>query len=64
MLYKSQLQLVLIQEVPEKRLDGEGSPWQLSGVLPLFDPPRHDSAETISRALKLGITVKMLTGKN
>lgn len=32
------------------------------GLLPLFDPPRHDSAETISRALNLGVNVKMITG--
>jgi len=31
-------------------------------VLPLFDPPRHDSAETIRRALNLGVNVKMITG--
>jgi len=28
----------------------------------LFDPPRHDSAETIRRALHLGVNVKMITG--
>lgn len=32
------------------------------GLLPLFDPPRHDSAETIKRALDLGVSVKMITG--
>ena len=32
------------------------------GLLPLFDPPRHDSAETIREALKLGVNVKMITG--
>lgn len=32
------------------------------GLLPLFDPPRHDSAETIRRALHLGVNVKMITG--
>lgn len=31
-------------------------------MLPLFDPPRHDSAETIKRAIELGINVKMITG--
>ncbi|XP_052119350.1 ATPase 10, plasma membrane-type isoform X2 [Arachis duranensis] len=31
-------------------------------LLPLFDPPRHDSAETITRALNLGVNVKMITG--
>ena len=30
--------------------------------MPLFDPPRHDSAETIRRALELGVNVKMITG--
>ena len=30
--------------------------------MPLFDPPRHDSAETIRRALELGVSVKMITG--
>ncbi|KAJ3695543.1 hypothetical protein LUZ60_000920 [Juncus effusus] len=32
------------------------------GPIPLFDPPRHDSAETIRRALDLGVNVKMITG--
>lgn len=30
--------------------------------MPLFDPPRHDSADTIRRALVLGVNVKMITG--
>ncbi|CAK7354212.1 unnamed protein product [Dovyalis caffra] len=50
------------QEVPEKSKDAAGGPWQLVGLLPLFDPPRHDSAETIRRALHLGVNVKMITG--
>ncbi|CAI0438749.1 unnamed protein product [Linum tenue] len=50
------------QEVPEKNKDSPGGPWQLVGLLPLFDPPRHDSAETIRRALHLGVNVKMITG--
>ncbi|KHG19606.1 ATPase 5, plasma membrane-type -like protein [Gossypium arboreum] len=50
------------QDVPEKSKDGPGAPWQLIGLLPLFDPPRHDSAETIRRALNLGVNVKMITG--
>lgn len=41
---------------------GESGKWTLLGVLPLFDPPRHDSAKTISEARNLGIKVKMLTG--
>ncbi|XP_027344899.1 plasma membrane ATPase 4-like isoform X1 [Abrus precatorius] len=50
------------QEVPEKTKDSAGGPWQFVGLLPLFDPPRHDSAETIRRALHLGVNVKMITG--
>ncbi|KHG26452.1 Plasma membrane ATPase 4 [Gossypium arboreum] len=50
------------QLVPEKSKDGAGTPWQFVGLLPLFDPPRHDSAETIRRALNLGVNVKMITG--
>ncbi|XP_047321789.1 plasma membrane ATPase 4 [Impatiens glandulifera] len=50
------------QVVPEKSKDSAGGPWQFAGLLPLFDPPRHDSAETIRRALNLGVNVKMITG--
>ncbi|XP_038718139.1 ATPase 9, plasma membrane-type [Tripterygium wilfordii] len=50
------------QEVPEKNKESPGAPWQFLGLLPLFDPPRHDSAETIRRALNLGVNVKMITG--
>jgi magnesium-transporting ATPase (P-type) len=52
----------LSQEVPEKTKESAGGPWQFIGLLPLFDPPRHDSAETIRRALVLGVNVKMITG--
>lgn len=52
----------ILQEVPEKTKESPGGPWQLVGLLPLFDPPRHDSAETIKRALNLGVNVKMITG--
>ncbi|KAG5115080.1 hypothetical protein JHK82_038349 [Glycine max] len=50
------------QEVPEKSKESAGGPWTFVGLLPLFDPPRHDSAETIRRALNLGVNVKMITG--
>ena len=38
--------------------------WKLLGVLPLFDPPRVDSKETIARAKDYGVSVKMVTGDN
>ncbi|XP_075523449.1 ATPase 9, plasma membrane-type-like [Primulina tabacum] len=50
------------QNVPEKTKESAGGPWIFVGLLPLFDPPRHDSAETIKRALNLGVNVKMITG--
>ncbi|XP_052191272.1 plasma membrane ATPase 1-like [Diospyros lotus] len=53
---------VAYQEVPDARKESPGGPWQFIGLMPLFDPPRHDSAETITRALNLGVNVKMITG--
>ncbi|MBA0879461.1 hypothetical protein Goshw_016893 [Gossypium schwendimanii] len=53
---------VAYQEVPDGRKESPGGPWQFIGLMPLFDPPRHDSAETIRRALNLGVNVKMITG--
>ncbi|KAJ6679311.1 CALCIUM-TRANSPORTING ATPASE [Salix purpurea] len=50
------------QGVPAGTKDSPGGPWEFVGLLPLFDPPRHDSAETIRRALDLGVSVKMITG--
>ncbi len=43
------------------RAEGDG-PWQLVGVLPLFDPPREDAAATIATARQMGVKVKMVTG--
>jgi H+-transporting ATPase len=43
------------------RTDAAGR-WRFLGVLPLFDPPREDSKETIATARQMGISVKMVTG--
>lgn len=43
------------------RADDSGK-WQFLGVLPLYDPPREDSKETIHTARQMGIEVKMVTG--
>ena len=40
----------------------EGGRWRFLGVLPLFDPPRDDSRETIATAKKMGVDIKMITG--
>eukprot|EP00873_Tetraselmis_striata_P006578 jgi/Tetstr1/426842/TSEL_017057.t1 len=36
--------------------------WEFVGLIPLFDPPRHDTKLTIEQAHGLGIGVKMITG--
>mmetsp|Transcript_37714 Transcript_37714/g.97298 ORF Transcript_37714/g.97298 Transcript_37714/m.97298 type:complete len:982 (-) Transcript_37714:2113-5058(-) len=41
--------------------DAEGR-WVFLGLISLFDPPRHDTKETIERAQALGSSVKMITG--
>ncbi|HVS75820.1 MAG TPA: plasma-membrane proton-efflux P-type ATPase, partial [Steroidobacteraceae bacterium] len=43
------------------RTDASGA-WRFLGVLPLFDPPREDSKQTIETARQMGIAVKMVTG--
>jgi len=45
------------------RDDGDGQ-WHFLGILPLYDPPREDSADTIRQAQDHGIQVKMVTGDN
>jgi H+-transporting ATPase len=40
----------------------DGVKWQFLGLVPLFDPPRPDSKETIATAMRMGISVKMVTG--
>ncbi|MCP3968123.1 MAG: plasma-membrane proton-efflux P-type ATPase [Lentisphaerae bacterium] len=36
--------------------------WRLLGIIPMFDPPRDDSKETIKQAREHGLQVKMVTG--
>ncbi len=43
------------------RTDETGQ-WTFVGLIPLFDPPRDDSADTIKTAKEMGIDVKMVTG--
>jgi H+-transporting ATPase len=45
------------------RTEDDGA-WQFLGILPLYDPPREDSAKTISQTRSHGIAVKMVTGDN
>ena len=41
-----------------------GGSWNMLGILPLYDPPRADSAQTIAQAKDHGLKVKMVTGDN
>ncbi|WP_363351946.1 plasma-membrane proton-efflux P-type ATPase [Methylocystis echinoides] len=43
------------------RTDASGA-WRFLGFIPLYDPPRADSKETIARAEAYGVRVKMVTG--
>ncbi len=40
----------------------DGGTWRILGLLPLFDPPRDDAAETLATTRKMGVDVKMVTG--
>ena len=46
------------------RSDDGGKSWSFLGILPLFDPPREDSRQTLADAKAHGIAVKMVTGDN
>ncbi|MFZ1445420.1 MAG: plasma-membrane proton-efflux P-type ATPase, partial [Candidatus Dechloromonas phosphoritropha] len=39
-----------------------GTTWSFLGILPMFDPPRDDSKETIDKAAEKGVRVMMITG--
>ena len=41
---------------------GEDGSWSFLGILPLYDPPREDSASMIEEAREKGVSVKMITG--
>lgn len=40
----------------------ESGQWRYLGIIPVYDPPREDSAETIKTAQEMGVSVKMVTG--
>lgn len=37
-------------------------PYRYVGILPMLDPPRHDTAVTVQNLTKAGVNVKMITG--
>jgi len=40
----------------------EKGPWKFQGIIPLYDPPRDDSKETVAAAKSMGVALKMVTG--
>lgn len=45
--------------VAKTNLEGN---WEFVGIVSLYDPPREDSKDTINIAMKMGISIKMVTG--
>jgi H+-transporting ATPase len=41
--------------------EGDGE-WVFAGIVPMLDPPRHDTMETIHKIKSAGVRVKMITG--
>jgi H+-transporting ATPase len=39
-----------------------GGRWRFLGLVPLFDPPRDDSVDTIERTKSMGLDMRMVTG--
>nr|CAP70083.1 plasma membrane ATPase 2 [Plenodomus lingam] len=37
-------------------------PWEILGIMPCSDPPRHDTYRTLNEAKTLGLSVKVLSG--
>lgn len=44
------------------RSSGDNDSFQFLGLIPLFDPPREDTKETVNHIKKTGIQIKMITG--
>lgn len=40
----------------------DGNDWEMTGLIPMFDPPRDDTKETITKIKSLGVQIKMITG--
>ena len=40
----------------------DDEPMKFIGIIPMLDPPREDTKETIGQLKQLGIRIKMITG--
>jgi H+-transporting ATPase len=45
---------IATEDVPSGEAEGPGNGFTLVGLLPIYDPPRSDTKETIDRAIALG----------
>jgi H+-transporting ATPase len=43
-------------------ISDDGTKWKMLGLIPMFDPPRDDTKETIQKIRELGVRIKMITG--
>merc|ERR1719443_1324790 len=52
------------QKAPEESSGEADAPikWEFMGLIPLADPPRHDTKQTVEKAQALGVEIKMITG--
>ena len=52
-----------IRSLAIAKTEGNGNDtWKLLGLITFLDPPRHDTKDTIHRAMSYGVEVKMVTG--
>jgi H+-transporting ATPase len=53
---------VAYEEIEGDDYEAEGNGFELIGLIPIYDPPREDTKQTIDDALAFGVKVKMVTG--
>jgi len=58
---RGQLPRILFLGWPTDSLHA-GKTWTMTGLIPMFDPPRDDTADMIAKTEGLGVHVKMITG--
>eukprot|EP01103_Thecamoeba_quadrilineata_P009773 TRINITY_DN197_c0_g1_i1.p1 TRINITY_DN197_c0_g1~~TRINITY_DN197_c0_g1_i1.p1 ORF type:complete len:887 (-),score=180.23 TRINITY_DN197_c0_g1_i1:47-2707(-) len=55
------LRVIGVGRTNASQLDGT-EVWTFEGLLPIYDPPREDTAETVKKVKEFNIRVKMITG--
>jgi H+-transporting ATPase len=53
---------VAYEELDGDDHEADGNGFEFIGLLPIFDPPRADTKQTVDDASALGVRVKMITG--